>query len=687
MLAASLVVANVLAVSMVQLTGRALPVCHRTPRLRAGILVACDGEGEEAVEDLNWLQTRLQVALAHEDYAEAATIRDRIRRQAGATSGTAGEAAWATLGVPDWLADRLERLDFQLPTRVQMHALRATESGDDAAVCAPTGSGKTLAYLLPLLAALSDDLLSEDLSGFLGSFLDGGRPASGGYAKRAARRRSLAGSADDGESSLEAMRVPTPAILIVVPTRELGVQVSMIAYRLLGGGATNPTLQPYTHPSRFQPGGKANMFSYSGPRHVKVFGLWDEQALYAATYQDMLKGVHIIVGTPEYVSRVAVGGKLPLHHLRGIVVDEADACFADTPSGADAPADGPAERTTNADAMAGLLRRMRETRESAPGGGGAVPPPQTILAGASLTPALVQRALRYGWVREPALVSERGWIDNGAQLEAIASFDEGVARGGGRGGGLAAGGVSGAAAGWTEQRVPAGHSHRYVVVKPSDAVAVLCRLLRARFEAANSETEPPRVVVFAPSAEAAVRLASQLQGALFGTLSGDASAGLWGLSVLLPSAEARLDTTTSGDDDDTLSVLESSLRVMEMFACNRTSVLVTTAAATRGLDFPQVTDVLNLGIVGSAADYVHRAGRVGRVGQLSRGIVTSVLTAAEVPELHQLGEVLQFTPAKVDPPPPTALEGDLSQADAVQVLSDTYNLYEAADEPPDERSP
>jgi len=27
-----------------------------------------------------------------------------------------------------------------------------------------------------------------------------------------------------------------------------------------------------------------------------------------------------------------------------------------------------------------------------------------------------------------------------------------------------------------------------------------------------------------------------------------------------------------------------------------------------------VTDVLNLGIVGSAADYVHRAGRVGRVG-------------------------------------------------------------------------
>jgi hypothetical protein len=51
----------------------------------------------------------------------------------------------------------------------------------------------------------------------------------------------------------------------------------MSAYRLLGGGNTNPTLQPYNHPSRYQPGGKANMFSYKGPRHVKVAGLWDEQ--------------------------------------------------------------------------------------------------------------------------------------------------------------------------------------------------------------------------------------------------------------------------------------------------------------------------------------------------------------------------------------------------------------------------
>ena len=174
------------------------------------------------------------------------------------------------------------------------------------------------------------------------------------------------------------------------------------------------------------------------------------------------------------------------------------------------------------------------------------------------------------------------------------------------------------------------------MTEPKLAVATLCRILRERFEsgafslplslpliaphcpslphllplnapliapqrptsfptytnAVNSETEPPRVVVFAPSANAAVELASRLQGAIFGTVTGDGSAGLWGLSVLLPSAESRLQATLN-NDTNTLSVLESSLRVMEMFACNRTSVLVTTAAATRGLDFPQVTVVLN----------------------------------------------------------------------------------------------
>lgn len=287
------------------------------------------------------------------------------------------------------------------------------------------------------------------------------------------------------------------------------------------------------------------------------------------------------------------GVALRLQNVRGIVIDEADACLAD--KGA-------------SEAMAALLQRMNEAREKA-----GVPPPQTVLAGASLSPPLVKAAVEAGWVRAPGLVSDFGWAEGGS--EAVLKY---MLPGGGGGGGqsirelLEAASAPSADAdgdapsageaalpsselsrlGWDEQRVPAGAAHEYVVTDPSESVAVLCRLLRERFEAAaEPETNPPRVVVFAPSAEKAVELAGRLQGALFSTISGEASAGLWGLSVLLPSAESRLETTSSGevdeDDDVTLSVLESSLKVIEMFACNLTSVLVTTAAATRGLDFPQ----------------------------------------------------------------------------------------------------
>ena len=399
--------------------------------------------------------------------------------------------------------------------------------------------------------------------------------------------------------------------------------------------------------------------------------------------------MHVIVGTPEYLSRGAISGNLRLQNLRGIVIDEADACLGD--------ADG------HADAMARLLRRIGEARAAAD-----VPPPQTVLAGASLTPGLVRTAIDAGWVRSPTLVSEYGWIEQGMSLEAIAlpvPPGEGAASG---------------AVAWTEQRVPAGASHQYIVSEAKDAVSVCCRLLRERFEAAAAadgevlapygneapQPPPPRVVVFAPSADAAISLAERLQGALFGTLSGDSSAGLWGLSVLLPSAEARLDSRE--ETDGTLSVLESSLRVMEMFACDRISVrsrtnscwrqnprphahayahahlharsqvLVTTAAATRGLDFPRVTDVINLGIVGSAADYVHRAGRVGRIGQLARGSVVSVLCAAEVSELLALGRTLHFTPHERAAPPPVdlSLSDGMSREDQVQALSDVFHLFD-----------
>mmetsp|Transcript_1770 Transcript_1770/g.3627 ORF Transcript_1770/g.3627 Transcript_1770/m.3627 type:complete len:200 (+) Transcript_1770:138-737(+) len=106
-----------------------------------------------------------------------------------------------------------------------------------------------------------------------------------------------------------------------------------------------------------------------------------------------------------------------------------------------------------------------------------------------------------------------------------------------------------------------------------------------------------------------------------------------------------------------------------------TSVLVTTASATRGLDFPQVTHVFNLGIVGAPVDYLHRAGRIGRVGQSERGAVVSVLGPAEVPQLLALGEELRFSPEQREPPAATNFSAELDSDSAVQALTDLFNLY------------
>jgi hypothetical protein len=52
-----------------------------------------------------------------------------------------------------------------------------------------------------------------------------------------------------------------PQLLIVVPTRELGVQLVMLVYRLYGGSVNQGV-----------PGLAGNMFEFHGPRGLKVGG-------------------------------------------------------------------------------------------------------------------------------------------------------------------------------------------------------------------------------------------------------------------------------------------------------------------------------------------------------------------------------------------------------------------------------
>ncbi|KAL6770738.1 hypothetical protein ACKKBF_B32455 [Auxenochlorella protothecoides x Auxenochlorella symbiontica] len=294
-------------------------------RLRAGYARAEASPGPNqtpASEDLNLLHTELHAAVASQDFSRASQLRDRI----AATTGTPPPGSWEELGLPPWLADRARQLGFTLPTTTQARAIPALLSGTDACVTAQTGSGKTLAFVLPALAALDAPpaLYPEDLEG--------------------------------------------PQVVIIVPTRDLGVQVTMLMYQLLGGSLNRGHV----------PGTPGNMFNYSGPRGIKVRGQLLPEEVEAARGDGYLDAVHAVVGTPELIAAAMQmpGGVEIVQHAKLLVIDEADAC---------------AEAATKA--LDSVL--------SAALGPAISPRPAVVLVGASLAASATPQLFRTrGWLRD-----------------------------------------------------------------------------------------------------------------------------------------------------------------------------------------------------------------------------------------------------------------------------------------------
>lgn len=78
-------------------------------------------------------------------------------------------------------------------------------------------------------------------------------------------------------------------------------------------------------------------------------------------------------------------------------------------------------------------------------------------------------------------------------------------------------------------------------------------------------------------------------------------------------------------------------------ACRRdraASLLLATPSASRGLDLPAVSHVYNLGPPTDSKEYLHRAGRAGRIGSTTGGLVTSIVTPQELEALSQIAAEL-----------------------------------------------
>ena len=181
--------------------------------------------------------------------------------------------SWRGLGTAPWLEDRLSALNYKFSTTIQINAFESVNSMLGAldenkdketleelmmrkgggknmgvVISGSTGSGKTLAFLVPMLSTLSESLFTrqrirvkseEDIGDAVDDLLarvavqtsptvrGHGRDQVGGNAGTIATGASLSSMGKSGTDVKHALA------LIVVPTRELGVQTALTLYELV----------------------------------------------------------------------------------------------------------------------------------------------------------------------------------------------------------------------------------------------------------------------------------------------------------------------------------------------------------------------------------------------------------------------------------------------------------------------
>lgn len=159
----------------------------------------------------------------------------------------------------------------------------------------------------------------------------------------------------------------------------------------------------------------------------------------------------------------------------------------------------------------------------------------------------------------------------------------------------------------TPGRVPPSVKHRRLVTPRARKLVALARQIRADLAFAGEDAPPPRTIVFVPSAVAAEAAAGPLRKSLWGKHK---------LAVLLPDGK-------------------EAVRVMQDFKNQKTTLLLCTPDVERGLDMPGVDYIYSLDAPSLSASYLHRAGRCGRLGATTTGVVTSVVTPEEASALDQ----------------------------------------------------
>lgn len=157
--------------------------------------------------------------------------------------------SFADLGLAPALLSAIQRANYEAPYPIQIEAIPALIQGRDLLGLAPTGSGKTAAYILPILQQL--------------------------LSKEAPRDRAV-------------------PVLVIVPTRELAVQVAEVAENF----------------SRFL------------PRRIKSLAIFGGVSINPQMMK--LGGTEILIATPGRLIDLMGRNSVNISRIQTLVIDEAD---------------------------------------------------------------------------------------------------------------------------------------------------------------------------------------------------------------------------------------------------------------------------------------------------------------------------------------------------------------------------
>jgi superfamily II DNA/RNA helicase len=228
---------------------------------------------------------------------------------------------FAELGVDPRIAEALAKVGILTAFPIQAMTLPVALDGHDIIGQAKTGTGKTLGFGLPLLQRVT----APDEEGFADQELPG-----------------------------------APQALVIVPTRELAVQVAK------------------------------DLTTASTMRSLRVLTVYGGRA-YEPQVEALKKGVEVIVGTPGRLIDLAQQGLMNLHHVRTLVLDEADEMLD-----------------------LGFLPDVEKLMSLTPDGR------QTMLFSATMPGAVVNLARRY--MTQPTHIRAADPDDSGATVLATAQF-------------------------------------------------------------------------------------------------------------------------------------------------------------------------------------------------------------------------------------------------------------------------